>query len=92
MRNKKAGEDVSSQKLSTSFMYLFYATVKTQKRLLELFRLLFNQNVTHCLAKVKTDTVILFFDAKTVKCDVKFESSSFTLMPLTSSQEEAHTK
>ena len=92
MRNKKTEEDVSSQKLSTSFMYVFYATVKTQKRLLVLFRLLFHQNVTHCLAKMKTDTAILFFDAKTVKFDVKFENSSFTLMPLTSSQEEADTK
>ena len=53
-------------------MYVFYATVKTQKRLLELLLLLFNQSVTYCLAKMKNDTVILFSDAKTVK----FENSA----------------
>ena len=42
---------------------------KTQKRLLELLLLLFNQNVTYCLVKMKNDTVILSSDAKTVKLE-----------------------
>ena len=64
-KNKKAGEHASGQKLSITFMYVFYATVKTQKRLLELLLLLFNQNITYWLGKIGTDTVILSSDAKT---------------------------
>ena len=69
---------------------MFYATRKTNKKhLLELLLLLFDQNVTYCLANMKTDTVILSSDAATVKSDI----SSFTQVPsLTSSQEEADTK
>lgn len=58
-------------------MYVFYATVKIKKRLLELVLLLFNQIVTYCLAKMKTDTIILPSDVETVK----FGNSSFTLIP-----------
>ena len=50
-----------------TFMYVFYATVKIKKRLLELVLLLFNQIVTYCLAKMKTDTIILLSDVETVK-------------------------
>ena len=62
---------------------------ENKKCLLELLLLLFNQNVTYCLAKIETDAVILSSDAETVK----FENSSFTLMPsLTSSQEKVDLK
>ena len=50
---------------------------ENKKHLLKLFLLLFNQNVTYCLANMKTDTVIRSSDTETVK----FENFSFTLMP-----------
>ena len=58
-------------------MNVLYATMKTKKSLLELLLLLFNQNVTYYLAKMKTDTVIVSPDAETIK----FKNSDFTLMP-----------
>ena len=58
-------------------MNVLYATMKTKKTLLKLLLLLFNQNVTYYLAKMKTDTVIVSPDAETIK----FENSDFTLMP-----------
>ena len=70
--------------LRAPFYHLFFTI-----RLLELLLLLFNQNITYCLGKMDTDTVILSSDVKTVK----FENSSFTLIPsLTSSQEDTDIK
>ena len=45
-------------------MHVFCETVKRKKGLLELTLLFFKQIITYCLAKMKTDKVILSYDAE----------------------------
>ena len=73
---KTHGTQVVKSKVVGNFHVHILRIFENKKSFLELFLLLFNQNVTYCLVEIKTDTVILFSDAKTVK----LENSSFTLI------------
>ena len=70
-------------KVADSFHVDTLRHIENKKCLLELILVFFKQNISYCLAKIKSDTAILPFDAGVVK----IENSSFTLMPsLISSQ------
>ena len=73
---KTHGTQVVKSKVVGNFHVHILRIFENKKSFLEFFLLLFNQNVTYCLVEIKTDTVILFSDAKTVK----LENSSFTLI------------
>ena len=73
---KTHGTQVVKSKVVGNFHVHILRIFENKKSFLELLLLLFNQNVTYCLVEIKTDTVILFSDAKTVK----LENSSFTLI------------
>ena len=73
---KTHGTQVVKSKVVGNFHVHILRIFENKKSFLEFFLLLFNQNVTYCLVEIKTDTVILSSDVKTVK----LENSSFTLI------------
>ena len=73
---KTHGTQVIKSKVVGNFHVHILRIFENKKSFLELLLLLFNQNVTYCLVEIKTDTVILSSDVKTVK----LENSSFTLI------------
>ena len=73
---KTHGTQVVKSKVVGNFHVHILRIFENKKSFLELLLLLFNQNVTYCLVEIKTDTVILSSDVKTVK----LENSSFTLI------------
>ena len=73
---KTHGTQVVKSKVVGNFHVHILRIFENKKSFLELLLLLFNQNVTYCLVEIKTDTVILSPDVKTVK----LENSSFTLI------------
>ena len=73
---KTHGTQVVKSKVVGNFHVHILRIFENKKSFLELLLLLFNQSVTYCLVEIKTDTVILSSDVKTVK----LENSSFTLI------------